>query len=58
MPLSYFSTKSWVFSYDKRLWLCTQLNHFDSKHFQLDGMETLITYPILEMAYGEKDCIF
>jgi hypothetical protein len=38
--LSNFSTKSWVFTYGKRLWLRTQVPPCDSKHFQLDGMET------------------
>jgi hypothetical protein len=41
MALSYFITKSWVFTNDKLLWLRTQVPPCDSKHFQLDGLETI-----------------
>ena len=41
MALSYFITKSWVFTNDKLLWLRAQLPPCDSKHFQLDRIETI-----------------
>jgi hypothetical protein len=41
MALSYFTTKSWVFTNDQLLWLRTQLPPCDSKHFPLDGIETI-----------------
>jgi hypothetical protein len=40
MALSYFTTKSWVFTNDKALRLRTQVPPCDSKHFQLDRLET------------------
>jgi hypothetical protein len=43
MALSYFITKSWVFTNDKLLWLRTQVPPCDSKHFQLDKLETIET---------------
>jgi hypothetical protein len=33
-------TNAWVFKYDKRCWLRTQVPPCDSKHFQLDRLET------------------
>jgi hypothetical protein len=39
--LSYFITKSRVFTNDKLLWLRTQVPSCDSKHFQLDTVETI-----------------
>jgi len=39
MALSYFTTKSWVFTSNKLLWLRTQVLPCDSKHFQLDRIE-------------------
>jgi len=41
MALSYFTTNSWVFTNDKLLWLRTQVPPCDSKHFQLDRIETI-----------------
>jgi hypothetical protein len=41
MALSYFTTKSWVFTNDKLLWVRTQLPPCDSRHFQLDRIETI-----------------
>jgi hypothetical protein len=41
MTLSYFTTKSWVFTNDKLLWLRTQVPPCDTKHFQLDRIETI-----------------
>jgi hypothetical protein len=43
MAVSYFSKKSWVFTNDKLLWHRTQLPSCDSKHFQLDRIETIET---------------
>ena len=40
MALSYFSTKSWDFTNDNFMWLRTQVPPCDSKHFQLDRIET------------------
>jgi hypothetical protein len=40
MALSFFTTKSWVFTNDKSLWLRSQVPPCDSKHFQLDRLET------------------
>jgi hypothetical protein len=39
--LSYFITKLRVFTNDKLLWLRTQVPPCDSKHFQLDRVETI-----------------
>jgi hypothetical protein len=41
IALSYFGTKSWIFTNDKLLWLRTQVPPCDSKHFQLDRIETI-----------------
>jgi hypothetical protein len=41
MSLSFLSTKSWIFTKDKLPWLSTQVPPCDSKHFQLDGLETI-----------------
>jgi hypothetical protein len=41
MALSYFTTKSWIFTNDKLLWLRTQVPPCDSRHFQLDRIETM-----------------
>jgi hypothetical protein len=41
MALSFFTTKSWVFTNDKLLWLRTQVPPCDSKHFQLDKIENI-----------------
>jgi len=55
MALSYFATKSWIFKYDKRLWLRTQVPPSDNKHFQLDGIENFdYTSYIRNCAWGAK----
>jgi hypothetical protein len=41
MALSYFTTKSWVFTNDKLLWLRTQVPPCDTKHFQVDRIKTI-----------------
>jgi len=41
MAMSYFSQKSWVFTNGKLLWLRTQVPPCDTKHFQLDRIETI-----------------
>ena len=41
MALSYFTTKSWVFTNDNCMWLRTQVPPCDSKHFQLDRIDAL-----------------
>jgi hypothetical protein len=41
MALSFFTTKSWVFTNDKTLWLRTRLAPCDSKHFKLNGLENV-----------------
>jgi hypothetical protein len=51
MALSYFLTKSWVFTNDKLLWLITQVPPCDRKHFQLDRMKTIDT-----TAYFKNAC--
>jgi hypothetical protein len=43
MALAYFMTKSWVFKNDKLLGLRTKVPPCDSKHFQLDALETIDT---------------
>jgi len=55
MALSYFTTKSWIFKYDKRLWLRAQVPPCDSKHFQLDGLENFdYTSYLTNVIWGAK----
>jgi len=55
MALSFFTTKSWIFTNDKLLWLRTQVPPCDSKHFKLDKLETIENKPYFKKAvWGAK----
>jgi len=55
MAVSHFVLKSWIFTYDKRLWLRTQVPPCDSKHFQLDRIENFDYTSYLEKCiWGAK----
>jgi hypothetical protein len=58
MALSYFLTKSWVFTNDKLLWQITQVPPCDRKHLQLDRMKTIDTTAYFKNACWEQNCIF
>jgi hypothetical protein len=55
MALSYFGTRSWVFTNDNLLWLRTQVPPCDRKHFQLDRIQTFeITSYLKNGVWGVK----